>query len=183
MPRPRLAADEVLGRARTSRRTRPRRSACRGSRGCRWRGPPSSRRGRRRARTCGRAPAASRRRTPRGRGAPALRSGSVRASSISASARPANVRPRLHAVDEVAAVGRRRGDLHAGDVGAVVGLGHHDADHQLAGRDARQPRAASAPRCRRRRCARVRISGRVMSEPPTPSEPHDSSSVATTMPR
>ncbi len=30
--------------------------------------------------------------------------------------------------------------------------------------------------------ARVRISGRVMSEPPTPSEPRDSSSVATTMP-
>ena len=31
--------------------------------------------------------------------------------------------------------------------------------------------------------ARVRISGRVMSDPPTPSEPHDSSSVATTMAR
>ena len=31
--------------------------------------------------------------------------------------------------------------------------------------------------------ARVRISGRVMSEPPMPSEPRDSSSVATTMPR
>ena len=31
--------------------------------------------------------------------------------------------------------------------------------------------------------ARLRISGRVMSEPPAPSEPHDSSSVATTMPR
>ena len=30
--------------------------------------------------------------------------------------------------------------------------------------------------------ARVRISGRVISEPPTPSEPRDSSSVATTMP-
>ena len=30
--------------------------------------------------------------------------------------------------------------------------------------------------------ARVRISGRVMSEPPAPSEPRDSSSVATTMP-
>ena len=29
----------------------------------------------------------------------------------------------------------------------------------------------------------VRISGRVMSEPPTPSEPHDSSSVATTIAR
>ena len=31
--------------------------------------------------------------------------------------------------------------------------------------------------------ARVRISGRVMSEPPMPSEPRLSSSVATTMPR
>ncbi len=31
--------------------------------------------------------------------------------------------------------------------------------------------------------ARVRISGRVISEPPMPSEPRDSSSVATTMPR
>ncbi len=31
--------------------------------------------------------------------------------------------------------------------------------------------------------ARVRISGRVISEPPAPSEPHESSSVATTMPR
>ena len=31
--------------------------------------------------------------------------------------------------------------------------------------------------------ARVRISGRVISEPPAPSEPRDSSSVATTMPR
>ena len=30
--------------------------------------------------------------------------------------------------------------------------------------------------------ARVRISGRVTSEPPMPSEPRDSSSVATTMP-
>ena len=34
-----------------------------------------------------------------------------------------------------------------------------------------------------RTIARVRISGRVMSEPPTPSEPQDSSSVATTIPR
>ena len=31
--------------------------------------------------------------------------------------------------------------------------------------------------------ARARISGRVMSEPPAPSEARDSSSVATTMPR
>ncbi len=49
-------------------------------------------------------------------------------------------RPRLHAGDEPTAVGRGRRDLHAGDVGAVVGLGHHDPDHQLAARDARQPR-------------------------------------------
>ena len=31
--------------------------------------------------------------------------------------------------------------------------------------------------------ARVRISGRVMSDPPAPNEPQESSSVATTMPR
>ena len=31
--------------------------------------------------------------------------------------------------------------------------------------------------------ARVRISGRVMSDPPIPRLPHDSASVATTMPR
>jgi hypothetical protein len=31
--------------------------------------------------------------------------------------------------------------------------------------------------------ARDRISGRVMSDPPAPSDPHDSSSVATTMAR
>ena len=47
--------------------------------------------------------------------------------------------PRLHAVDAVAAVDRAGGRDDAGDVGAVVGLGDHDADHQLAGRDARQP--------------------------------------------
>jgi hypothetical protein len=34
-----------------------------------------------------------------------------------------------------------------------------------------------------RTSARVRISGRVMSEPPTPRLPQDSSSVAITMPR
>ena len=39
---------------------------------------------------------------------------------------------------------------------------------------------SSVPPCT---IARVRISGRVISEPPTPSDPHDSSSVATTMPR
>ena len=49
-------------------------------------------------------------------------------------------RPRLHAVHDPAVIGARRRDFDAGHVGAVVGLGHHDADHQLAARDARQPR-------------------------------------------
>ena len=48
--------------------------------------------------------------------------------------------PRLHAADEPAAVGRRRGDLHARDIRSVVGFGDHDPDHQLAARDAREPR-------------------------------------------
>ena len=51
-----------------------------------------------------------------------------------------------------------------------------------AGGQLRAASPASAPRCRPSTRARVRISGRVMSEPPTPSEPRDSSSVATTMP-
>ncbi len=38
---------------------------------------------------------------------------------------------------------------------------------------------SSVPPCT---SARVRISGRVISEPPAPSDAHDSSSVATTMP-
>ncbi len=48
--------------------------------------------------------------------------------------------PRLHATHEPAAVGRGRCHFHARDVGSVVGLGDHDADHQLAARDAREPR-------------------------------------------
>ena len=47
--------------------------------------------------------------------------------------------PRLHAVDSVAAVGGGGRDLEVGDVGAVVGLGHHHADHGLAGGDLREP--------------------------------------------
>ena len=64
----------------------------------------------------------------------------MRARSISTSARPANVAHVFTPVTSQPPVGRGRGDLHAGDVGAVVGLGHHDADHQLAARDPRQPR-------------------------------------------
>ena len=52
--------------------------------------------------------------------------------------------PRLDAVDHVAgravgAVGRRRGDLDAGDIAAEVGLGHRDSGHHLGGRQLRQP--------------------------------------------
>ena len=68
-----------------------------------------------------------------------LRSGSVRASSISRSAPPGERRPRLHAVDAVPAVDRSGHGADAGDVGPVVGLGDHHADHELAGGDARQP--------------------------------------------
>ena len=71
---------------------------------------------------------------------PADRSGSVRASSMSTSARPANVAHVFTPLTSQPPSVGRRGDLHAGDVGAVVGLGHHDADHHLAARDARQPR-------------------------------------------
>ena len=73
------------------------------------------------------------------------------------------------------------GDLDAGDVGAEVGLGDGDGVHDLGGGQLGQPLvllllgAAGES-------ARARISGRVMSEPPAPSEPRDSSSVATTMP-
>ena len=95
--------------------------------------------------------------------------------------------PRLDAVDHASrspSVRRRRGgDLDAGDVGAVVGLGDGDGGHDLGGgqlRAATRCFCSSVPPLTR---ARVRISGRVISEPPTPSEPRDSSSVATTMPR
>ena len=138
---PGVAADQVLGRARTSRRTRPRRSACRGSRSCRSPGPRmrAAPVGLLERRTRGPAPPACRRRTATGRGDPAARSGSVRARSISDVGAPGERRPGLHAVDPVAAVDGRRGDREVRDVGAVVGLGHHDADQQLAAGDARQP--------------------------------------------
>ena len=92
--------------------------------------------------------------------------------------------PRLHAVDQPAvAVAAVAVDLDAGDVGAEVGLGHRDRGHHLGRWPASAATPASAPRCRPASSARARISGRVMSEPPAPSEPRDSSSVATTMPR
>ena len=52
--------------------------------------------------------------------------------------------PRLDAVDDVAgrpvgALGRRRRDLEAGDVAAVVGLGDGDGDHHLGRGQLRQP--------------------------------------------
>ena len=91
--------------------------------------------------------------------------------------------PRLDAVDHPAAVDRRgRGD-DAGDVGAEVGLGDRHRGQDLARWPAWAATAcfcSSVPPVTR---ARLRISGRVMSEPPTPSEPQTSSSVATTMPR
>jgi hypothetical protein len=48
-------------------------------------------------------------------------------------------RPRLYAANEIAAFGGLRRHLDVGDVGPVVRLGDHHADHQLAAGDARQP--------------------------------------------
>ena len=110
------------------------------------------------------------------------RSGSVRASSMSTSARAANVHQVLTPLmpSPPSAVGGR--DLDAGHVGAEVGLGHRHRGHDLAGgqRGSQACFCSSVPPCT---APGSRISGRVMSEPPTPSEPRDSSSVATTMPR
>ena len=51
--------------------------------------------------------------------------------------------PGLHAVDDIAVDAverrRRRGDLDAGDVGAVVGLGHRHRVHDLGRGQAGQP--------------------------------------------
>ena len=90
--------------------------------------------------------------------------------------------PGLDAVDAQPPPSAWRRDLDAGDVGAEVGLGHGHGDHGLAAGDAGSHSCfcSSVPPFT---SARVRISGRVMSDPPTPSDPRDSSSVATTMPR
>ena len=47
--------------------------------------------------------------------------------------------PRLGSVEEPAAFGPRRAELHAGDVRPVIGLRHRDGVQDLPGREARQP--------------------------------------------
>ena len=47
--------------------------------------------------------------------------------------------PRLDAAHEAPALGGPRAHSQVRDVGVVVGLGDHHADHQLAGCDPRQP--------------------------------------------
>ena len=54
-------------------------------------------------------------------------------------ARPANVAHVLTPLMRYPPSTARRGDLHAGDVGAVVGFGHHHPDHELTARDLREP--------------------------------------------
>ena len=79
--------------------------------------------------------------------------------------------PRLGAVDAYPpSPSRGCADADAGDVRAVVGFGHRDGDHRVAGRErGNQCRfCASVPPLS---SALVRISGRVMSDPPMPSEP------------
>ena len=139
MPRPLLEPDRGRRRARTSRRTRPRRSACRGSRACRsprpsivpprpsenWKWWPGRRwlvdDEHREAAVAGRTVGVGAGEHHEGVGATRERA------------------PGLHAVEQVAAVGRGRGGLDARDVGAVVGLGHHHADDALAARDRGEP--------------------------------------------
>ncbi len=109
------------------------------------------------------------------------RSGSVRASSMITSARAANVhhvfvpftsQPPSVGVADVTTLATS--EPKSGSVTATAFMTTPDArsgSHRCFW--------ASVPPATR---ARDRISGRVMSEPPAPSEPHDSSSVATTMP-
>ena len=89
--------------------------------------------------------------------------------------------PGLGPVDEPPTVGRSgRGD-DVGHVGAEVRFGHGHRVHDLPEASAGSHRCfcSSVPPAT---SARDRISGRVISEPPAPSDPHDSSSVATTIP-
>ena len=116
-----------------------------------------------------------------------VRSGSVRASSISTSARPANVHQVLTPLitqpaspsGPVAGVAitlmLATSEPKSGSVTATAAM-----ISPVARRGSQASFWASVPPVS---SARARISGRVMSEPPAPSEPRDSSSVAMTMPR
>ena len=109
------------------------------------------------------------------------RSGSVRAKSMSTSARAANVH---HVLTPLMAQPPGAGladtlmpatsEPKSGSVTATATIVSPDAM-----RGSHRRFCSSPPPLTR---ARVRISGLVMSEPPTPNDPRDSSSVATTMP-
>ena len=109
------------------------------------------------------------------------RSGSVRASSMRTSARAPNVHQVLtplmsHPPSVFVAVTLMpaTSEPKSGSVTATAAI-----TSAVARRGSHCCFCSSVPPLT---SARVRISGRVMSEPPTPSEPRDSSSVATTMP-
>jgi hypothetical protein len=110
-----------------------------------------------------------------------VRSGSVRASSMRTSARAPNVHQvftpltsQPPSVFVAVTLIRATSDPKSGSVTATAAMAS-----ALARRGSHDFFCSSVPPLT---SARVRISGRVMSEPPTPSEPRDSSSVATTMP-
>ena len=112
----------------------------------------------------------------------APRSASVRASSIKTSARAANVHHVLVPLMSqppgvfVALVVTPATSLpKSGSVTATAARTSPDAS-----RGNHRPFCSSVPPLTR---ARVRISGRVINDPPTPRAPQESSSVATTMPR
>ncbi len=113
---------------------------------------------------------------------PRARSGSVRASSNSTSARAANVHQVLTPLI-----------VHPPSTGAAEVVTLATSEPKSGSVTATAP-STSAPASFGSHCcfcssvppwtmARVRISGRVMSDPPAPSDAHESSSVATTMPR
>ncbi len=109
------------------------------------------------------------------------RSGSVRANSMSTSARAAKVHhvftPLTNHPPEVrvaAVTMAATSEPKSGSVTATAFITSPDAR-----RGSHVCFCSSVPPATR---ARLRISGRVMSEPPAPSEPQDNSSVATTIP-
>ena len=109
------------------------------------------------------------------------RSGSVRASTISTSARAAKVHQVLTPLTS-----------HPPSVGAAAVVMPATSDPKSGSVTATAPITSAVASLGSQRCfcssvppwtrARVRISGRVISEPPAPSDAQESSSVATTIP-
>ena len=110
-----------------------------------------------------------------------MRSGSVRARSISTSARAPNVH---HVFTPLMS--------HPPSAFVAVTFMPATSEPKSGSVTATAFMISAVASCGRKRCfcssvppftsARVRISGRVISDPPAPSEPRDSSSVATTIP-